>query len=113
MTTTRYIHVPHSNWLCDQGYRRFDNRGMLFDSTDKVMFQKRFMTGSELYIAVNAYDYPDLPGGIRYEVSAQMNGTITMNITIFTLFDHDLIERLPSIEHYIVRLCDDFSKEVL
>ena len=112
--TTRTIYVPHSDWLIDRGYRRFDNRGMLFDSPDKVLFQKRFDTVSgELFIEVNVYDYPNLTGGIRYEVSAQLECTITMNVTIFTLFNNNLVERLPGIEYYIMRLHEDFSKEDL
>lgn len=104
MTTTRYIHIPHSDWLLDRGYRRFDNRGMLFDSPDKVLFQKRFDTVSgELFIEVNVYDYSNLPGGIRYEVAVQLNGSITMNVTIFTLFNNNLVERLPGIELIVLK----------
>ena len=66
-----------------------------------------------LIVEVTAHDYPRLPGGIRYEVSAQLNSTITMNVTLFTLFDKDLVQRLAGIERYIVRLAKAFVLEKL
>lgn len=113
MTTTK-LHITHSDWIVDRGYIRHDNRGMATDSPNKVLFQKRFnTTEGELYINVNAWVYPNLPGGIRYEVEAQLNGSITMNVAIFTLFDNDLVLRLPGIENYVLRLQQSFSQELL
>lgn len=108
----KQIHITHSDWLREMGYVRF--MGAL-ETPYQVLFQKKIEINhlDGLVINVNAFNHPNMPGGIRYEVEAQLSNTITMNVTIFTLFDGDLIERLPGIEDYVLRLQQAFSQEVL
>lgn len=103
--------MKHYNYLVQRGYI-VCNQESLPKITPKQVFQKRFT--DDLYINIIAYNPACTPDGVvRYEIEFQFHKDIAMSVIIFTLFEHDIVERLPRIEQYIIRLYNAFLQEQL
>lgn len=94
--------VLHGSWLVERGYHRY--KPVVIERGALAVFSRRLE--DEYNIGVRAYNTDWLEHGTRYEVEAQLYGDITMNITLFTLFDKDLQSRLAGIEAYVIELTE-------
>ena len=96
--------IQHADWLKSQGYQRHECNKLMPFSGD-CFYQKTI--GNDVGINVIVYTPKgkhQLPGGTRYEITSQLQGTITMDISLFTLFEGNLQERLAGIEAYVIEL---------
>lgn len=104
--TQQAFKCTHHDWLLQRGYQFHTSKFPLITGSE-VYYQKAF---NGLYINVQVYDF--FNQGYRYEIAAQLNGTLTMNVQVFTLFDTTLIDKLPNVEAYIQRLNLQFTQVV-
>lgn len=108
--TQQAFKCTHHDWLLQRGYQFHTSKFPLITGSE-VYYQKAF---NGLYINVQVYDFTELMNTehFRYEIAAQLNGTLTMNVLVFTLFDGNLIDKLASIETYIQQLNLQFEQVV-
>lgn len=108
--TQRAFKCTHHNWLIERGYTFHVSKYPSITHCE-VYYQKLF---NDLHINVQVYDFTELMNieHFRYEIAAQLNGKLTMNVLVFTLFDGNLTDKLASVETYIQQLNLQFAQVV-
>lgn len=106
----RAFKCTHHNWLIERGYTFHVSKYPSITHCE-VFYQKAF---DDLHVNVQVHDFAHYSDSrhFRYEIAAQLNGTLTMNVLVFTLFDGNLIDKLASVETYIQQLNLQFAQVV-